>query len=199
MRSFENQGSGAACTGIECSVDCAGQLLPLLERCRFMVDLLFDGLDGVEDGVAVIFDKAYDTCLAIDAPEAMAALAQLQAQGQCTGDELNGVAEVPVGEAPCEDRRDGCAHLIASGFMTCASDFSPTGTNAGECDRTCAFCEGPSGPPPPCSDLRDQCSETIATGFVTCENDFCPTCPMKEQCGACPFVFPFSVRESIFI
>ena len=101
---------------------------------------------------------------------------------RCIGAQLDGVAETPVSAAPCVDERLGCANLIASGFMTCAADFGPTGDMPGQCDRTCAFCDGPPPPPAACDDLRDGCSATLATGFVSCDTDFCPTCSMANQC-----------------
>lgn len=180
---FEAAGNpGARCAGVECDVDCASQLLPLLRDCHAIVDKMFDSDDGLEDGIASQFDTVYDACLQIDNTVALHALADLQAQGFCTDDILNGVGETAVAEAPCEDGRDGCDALLASGFMTCAADFAPTGRMAGVCDLTCAFCDGPAGPPPPCEDQRDGCSGTIATGFVSCAADFCPTCPMESQC-----------------
>eukprot|EP01043_Picozoa_sp_COSAG02_P065339 COSAG02_NODE_9824_length_2100_cov_1.034983_1_plen_205_part_00 len=59
--------------------------------------------------------------------------------------QLNGVSEADVAVAPCTDVRDGCDQMVTSGFMSCAVDFIPTGPMAGLCDRTCAFCDGPSG------------------------------------------------------
>ena len=180
---FEAAGNpGARCAGVECDVPCAAQLLPLLHDCHAIVDKMFDSDDGLEDGIASQFDTVYDACLHIDNAVALQALEDLQSQGRCTDEMLNGVGETAVAEAPCEDSRDGCDALIASGFMTCAADFAATGRMAGLCDRTCAFCDGPAGPPPPCDDQRDGCSGTIATGFVSCESDFCPTCPMESQC-----------------
>ena len=180
---FEAAGNpGARCTGVECNVACAAQLLPLLHDCHAIVDKMFDSDDGVEDGIASQFDTVYDACLHIDTTVALQALRDLQSQGLCTDKMLDGAGETAVAEAPCEDGRDGCDALIASGFMTCAADFAPAGRMAGLCDRTCAFCDGPAGPPPPCDDQRDGCAGTIATGFVSCEADFCPTCPMESQC-----------------
>ncbi len=56
---FEDNGAGSDCAGVRCTVDCAGHILPLLERCRAVIDLLFDGVDGVYDGVASSFDSIY--------------------------------------------------------------------------------------------------------------------------------------------
>ena len=174
---------GARCAGgVSCDVPCAEELLPFLGDCHPMIDKIFDGDDGTEDGIAAEFDSVFDACMAIDPAEALAALADLKASGRCTDAQLNGVGETAVGEAPCADERLGCPHLIASGFMTCAADFGPTGDMPGQCDRTCAFCDGPAPPAPPCDDVRTGCSATLATGFVSCEADFCPTCPMANQC-----------------
>lgn len=110
-------------------------------------------------------------------------LRDLQAAGRCSDAQLNGVGETDVAAAPCTDIRQGCDSMVASGFMSCAVEFSPSGTMAGSCDRTCGFCDGPDASQTQCSDLRDGCANTIATGFVTCAEDFCAgTCPMAGQC-----------------
>ena len=174
---------GARCArGVSCDVPCAEKFLPFLGDCHPMIDKIFDSDDGIEDGIAAEFDSVFDACMAIDPAEALAALTDLKASGRCTDAQLDGVGETAVGEAPCVDERLGCPHLIASGFMTCAADFGPTGDMPGQCDRTCAFCDGPAPPAPPCDDVRTGCSATLATGFVSCEADFCPTCPMANQC-----------------
>lgn len=154
-----------------------------------MIDKLFDADDGVTDGIANQFDAVYEACMQIDNTVALQALSDLQAQGRCSDAQLDGVGETDVGAAPCEDTRDGCDHMVSSGFMTCAADFSPTGGMAGSCDRTCAFCDGPGAPPPPCEDQRDGCADSIAAGFVSCDSDFCAgSCPMAGQCGAPSFL-----------
>ena len=168
--------------------------LQLRSRRTPMIDMLFDSADGVEDGVAGQFDSVYHACVGMDSSVVLAALGDLKAQGMCTDEDLNGIGEVAVAEAPCVDGRDGCEHLVASGFMTCAADFAPGGGMAGSCDRTCAFCDGPAPPPPPCEDVRDGCTDTIATGFVSCESDFCPSCPMASQCGARKNALRFGLR-----
>ena len=186
---FDNSDSpNARCAGVECSVDCAATLLPLLETCRAVIDMLFDSADGREDGRADQFDSVYQSCMGINQAEALAALAEMQSRGDCTDEELDGVGETTVAEAPCRDVRDGCDRMVSSGFMTCAADFSPTGALAGACDLTCGLCV--AGPPPPpdtsviCEDRRAGCSATIASGFVSCEADFCATCSMAGDCGA---------------
>ena len=134
------------------------------------------------------FDSVYQSCMAIDQAEALAALAEMQSRGDCTDEELDGIGETTVAAAPCRDVRDGCDRMVSSGFMTCAADFSPTGALAGACDLTCGLCV--AGPPPPpdapaiCEDRRAGCSATIASGFVSCEADFCATCSMAGDCGA---------------
>ena len=145
--------------------------------------MLFDADDGVEDGIAGQFDSVYEACLQIDEAEALQVLSDLQAAGRCSDAQLNGVSETDVAVAPCTDVRDGCDHMVTSGFMSCAVDFISTGPMAGMCDRTCAFCDGDTRA---CTDLRDGCESTIATGFVSCDADFCAgTCPMAGQCGTC--------------
>eukprot|EP01043_Picozoa_sp_COSAG02_P025582 COSAG02_NODE_1442_length_12573_cov_2.397485_12_plen_194_part_00 len=153
------------------------------QRNRSIINILFDTDDGVRDGIAGQFDAVYESCLDIDEATALQALTDLQAAGRCSDTQLNGVAEADVGEAPCTDARDGCPHLLASGFLSCATDFSPTGPMAGACDQTCAFCRG-AQPPPPCGDRRDGCAGSIASGFVSCSADFwAGSCPLAGQCG----------------
>lgn len=182
----ETGDQGAACvdsTRSICNVDCAALLLPLLETCHALIDILFDASDGFEDGIAGQFDIVYESCLQIDQAEAMAVLAEMQARGDCTEDDLNGVGETHVDAAPCVDARAGCDHMISSGFMTCAADFSASGPMAGQCDLSCSFCVA-SGPPRGCSDKRAGCQATIDSGFVSCATDFCEQCPMAGDCGA---------------
>ena len=58
---FDNSDSpNARCAGVGCSVDCAATLLPLLESCRAVIDMLFDSADGVEDGRADQFDSVHN-------------------------------------------------------------------------------------------------------------------------------------------
>lgn len=153
--------------------------------------MIFDSDDGVEDGIAGQFDSVYEVCMGIDNAVALQALTELQAEGRCGDEQLNGVGLTDVGAAPCVDTRDGCDRLVASGFMTCAQDFAPTGGMAGTCDRTCAFCD--AGEPASCDDARDGCRDSIASGFVSCERDFCVgSCPMAGQCGASSSPFSFS-------
>eukprot|EP01046_Picozoa_sp_COSAG06_P033737 COSAG06_NODE_3468_length_5299_cov_16.617885_4_plen_466_part_00 len=171
--------------GVTCTVPCAEVLLPLLDDCRPVLDLLFDGNDGALDGVASQLDDIYDSCMAIPQPAVLQALAAFQASGQCTDEQLDGIAETEVAEAPCTDVRDGCATLVK--VMSCAVDFAPGGALAGQCDLTCHICAGPT--PAPCADLRDACEATIATGYVSCETDFSPLGPMAGQCGESPARF----------
>ena len=153
-----------------------------------IINMIFDSDDGIEDGIAGQFNSVYEACMQIDNTVALQTLAELQAAGRCSDDQLNGVGLTDVGAAPCADARDGCSHLVASGFMTCAQDFAPTGSMAGSCDRTCAFCVG--GEPASCDDARDGCRDSIASGFVSCERDFCAgSCPMAGQCGVSSFPF----------
>eukprot|EP01046_Picozoa_sp_COSAG06_P019048 COSAG06_NODE_1345_length_9785_cov_2.721557_4_plen_285_part_00 len=161
---FETSGNpGARCAGgVSCDVPCAEKLLPFLSNCHPLIDKIFDADDGSYDGIAGQFDSVYGACMAIDPAEALAALSDLKDSGQCTDAQLDGVAETPVSAAPCVDVRHGCPNLIASGFMTCVADFGPTGDMPGQCDMTCAFCDGPPPPPEACDDMRDGCSMKAA-------------------------------------
>lgn len=145
---FDSDGGQGACADVPCTVACAEQLIPLLTDCRPALDVLFDGNDGVKDGVASQFDTVYTSCLSIEASAALGALATLHrlhpaSSGPCSDAELNGVGETEVGEAPCVDVRDSCAAMIA--FMSCDADFAPGGPLAGQCDLTCNLCSSAGG------------------------------------------------------
>jgi len=178
---MNNPASRCASGLVECDVNCATMLLPLLDTCGPLLDAIFDLEDGVEDGVASTLDSLYMSCTQIDGAVALASLASLQAT-VCPGETFDGVAETSVGAAPCEDTRPGCDAGIAAGFMSCAADFCPGCTLAGDCDRACGYCSGPPSPPPPCDNTRDNCAAGISSGFMTCATDFCATCPMAGQC-----------------
>eukprot|EP01052_Picozoa_sp_SAG31_P032964 SAG31_NODE_3669_length_4005_cov_1.656938_4_plen_74_part_00 len=48
-----------------CTVDCLSALLPLLDDCQDVINPLFDGQDGVEDGEYQPLSDQYDQCAAM--------------------------------------------------------------------------------------------------------------------------------------
>jgi hypothetical protein len=133
-----------------CDADCVAVLLPLLDNCGPMLNLLYDGTDGKFDGHAQVFSKVYSECLAIPGPTLLQELKVLQANGQCPNTVLDGVATMEVEGSECTDHWQnhlGCEAAITSGFLTCEVDFCdtpPTTTApcdlAGHCDLSCGLC-----------------------------------------------------------
>eukprot|EP01048_Picozoa_sp_COSAG05_P005924 COSAG05_NODE_365_length_10774_cov_121.347822_9_plen_572_part_00 len=115
----------------ECSVDCAIVLLPLLADCRTTLDAAYDANDGVEDGVASIFDDTTIACLSIPSAQALLRVQELYDTGACSAESLNGVGETSV-TSECVDTNPSCELLISSG-IACAILL-------GACDATCNFC-----------------------------------------------------------
>ena len=54
-------GSGGECAG-SCTTDCIGTLFPLLDDCRDVMNAVYDGADGVPDGVASSVSSIEDDC-----------------------------------------------------------------------------------------------------------------------------------------
>ena len=127
-------------------------LLPLSHDCHELLDSIFDGADGVEDGEASLLTNAYDACLAIPIADQVDMLKTLQDGGHCDAAALDGVAETEVPAAGCADMMDQCTLMVSAGLMSCEHDFCdtvPTATlpclMAGQCDRTCDICGGAGG------------------------------------------------------
>ena len=116
-----------------CSVDCAVVVLPLLRDCRALLDQLYDGVDGVEDGTADLFDELHASCLEISPQDALQRVTELHMVGQCPDDDLNGVGETEV-MVECTDANPSCDVVIGAGI--------PCANLIGQCDLSCNFCEG---------------------------------------------------------
>jgi len=132
----------------QCTVACATKLLPLVEGgCRPILNLLYDTDDGEPDGVATIFDTAAAACHSIPPIEALHALGELEASGDCAAngvDSLSGVAATRVAAPVCQDLLgDNCAQMV--GIFSCETDFISGGSMAGKCDATCHICGGGGG------------------------------------------------------
>eukprot|EP01050_Picozoa_sp_SAG11_P014114 SAG11_NODE_1706_length_4412_cov_3.163691_2_plen_293_part_00 len=144
----------ADCDG-SCGVECVGQILPLLQDCRDVLNKHYDGDDGYEDGESRPLTDAYNECLAIPVAELIDDLAALQESGRCPPEQLDGVALSELkGVDECTDvwEEGRCGLMLDTGLMTCEHDFCnsvPTRENpcdlAGHCDETCELCEDPNG------------------------------------------------------
>eukprot|EP01052_Picozoa_sp_SAG31_P039843 SAG31_NODE_5615_length_2423_cov_2.452668_1_plen_558_part_00 len=139
----------AECSPSSCTASCLAALLPVLDDCHDVIDRLYDGEDGVEDGEASVFSNQYDQCAAIPPASLIDQLKALQDRGQCPPTALDGVAATEVKAPGCTDRWEGdhCSQSIASGIMTCEHDFCDTDSCilAGQCDRSCNLCADDGG------------------------------------------------------
>ena len=119
-----------------CTIQCAEQLLPLLDTCRPLLDMAFDMDDGVRDGVASSLDTLRTECLAIPEADVLDMLSKMNDAGTCPTEMLNNVARTAVAEAPCADARGNCDGLIAAG-LRCKDATMQT-----DCRHTCELCHG---------------------------------------------------------
>jgi hypothetical protein len=124
-----------------CGAECVSVLIPLLDECQPLLDMLYDGTDGKYDGHAQAFSTVYSQCLAMPSPEILDGLKALQAKGQCPDAVLDGVATAEVAAPVCEDtwlNAAGCTAGVLSGLLSCEKDFCdtpPTAPSQGETDR----------------------------------------------------------------
>ena len=120
-----------------CTIDCAIVLMPLLDECRSMLDILLDMDDGVRDGVDQSLDTLHTECLAIPEADVLARLDTMNEAGTCTTAMLNNVARTPVSQAPCTDARPSgaCENLIAAGLQCKAATMQT------DCRQTCGLCD----------------------------------------------------------
>jgi hypothetical protein len=138
-------GSAAAttCPGgvpVACSPTCGAVLIPLLDDCDEMLDMIFDATDGREDGVAGIFRNLASRCNTLPSAEILTAIRPLIAAGQCPAEWTEGVGTTAVAADTCSDARANCQQLV--GLLSCSADFC-RGTQCsmrGQCDQTCGFC-----------------------------------------------------------
>eukprot|EP01043_Picozoa_sp_COSAG02_P045205 COSAG02_NODE_4112_length_5763_cov_3.743997_2_plen_659_part_00 len=138
-----------------CSVDCAVVLLPLVVDCGPVLDLLYDGTDGLIDGTSSTFTTGSEACLAIASTDALQRVQELHDAGICPPTVLDGVAEVEV-SATCEDTNDNCQSFLAMGLL-CTS-------LVGQCDATCLICSPPAAQQA-CADTNPNCAQFIASGL----------------------------------
>jgi hypothetical protein len=135
----------------ECSVTCGAALSPLMDECGTLLDVLFDAVDGVEDGVAATLRSLLRMCNMIRPQDILAELQPLQAVGRCPDEWTEGVGATAVAVSACADARPNCEALTQ--LMSCAGDFCNTAGAAcamsGQCDKTCGFCDDEGGAPPP--------------------------------------------------
>ena len=139
-------GSGGECAGT-CTADCIGTLYPLMEDCRDVVNSVFDGADGVEDGVSSAVSSIEDDCNQVEPENLVDMLMTLQAEGKCPPTVLDGIGETAVADEACANVWTGgrCEMSIASGVFTCAADFCDTCDTPGQCDNSCKFCADHDG------------------------------------------------------
>ena len=120
-----------------CTIDCSSVLLPLLDECRPLLDVLLDMDDGTRDGVAGQLDTLHVQCLAIPELDVLARLKEMKQAGTCSNEVLNGVAQTEVVAAPCADSGTvQCAALVLAGL-----DCKDT-TMWNNCKATCGLCDG---------------------------------------------------------
>ena len=199
-------------TGCTCDVACSSELLPLLDDCRPILNIMLDTDDGSRDGVAGQLDALRTQCLAIDPADVLAELRTLHDAGTCSDGELNNVASTPVGPASCVDTNEHCKALVAAGIQCeeapmdtgcldtcgyCGADSKkftvPDGTTCAACldadladwcwkDGNC-YTTGPN-PFNPCS--GDQCTSTSAFSLCDCTSCDDPACLARRRAQIAP-------------
>ena len=159
-----------------CDGECVSVLLPLRDECGSLLDKLYDGTDGKEDGIAQAFSTLHSQCLTIPIPEILDDLKALQAQGQCPDDVLDGVATAEVEGPVCRDtwqNHPGCEAAIASGFLTCEADFCDTPPTTSAFNNSAA-----SSFEAEASRVEDACCD-VATQTNVCDSGVPTTCDAK--------------------
>jgi hypothetical protein len=112
-----------------CDAECVSVMIPLLDECQQLLDVLYDGADGKYDGHAQAFSTVYAQCLAMPTSEVLDGLKALAAKGQCPDTVLDGVAAAEVAAPVCEDtwlNAAGCEVGVLSGLLSCERDFCDT-------------------------------------------------------------------------
>ena len=77
---------------LTCTIACSSVLLPLLDECRPLLDVLLDTDDGVRDGIAGQLDTLRTQCRAIPSGDVLAELKTMHDAGTCPDSALDGVA-----------------------------------------------------------------------------------------------------------
>eukprot|EP01052_Picozoa_sp_SAG31_P012838 SAG31_NODE_760_length_12279_cov_2.439655_2_plen_815_part_00 len=131
----------AGCGG--CNISCALVLIPLLDDCHDLLYRIYDGDDGKYDDDASALTSLFSQCLSIPPTDLIDYIRHMNSEGQCPNEVLDEVGATAVVGNACEDMDARCGYMLQRGF-TCELDFcttSPSCQFAGECDRTCNFCE----------------------------------------------------------
>jgi|EP01047_Picozoa_sp_COSAG01_P012636 hypothetical protein len=123
-----------ATAGIQnCSIDCAKLVVPLVHDCGQLLNAIYDGANGAENGVAELINNVYTPCAAIPPNLVLDHVSDLIDDGICSLEDANGWGQATV-DPPCVDAlgTTQCATVQASG-ISCRS-------LRGQCDQTCHFC-----------------------------------------------------------
>ena len=149
----KGKGTQLAVCKVSCDLRCAAELFRLTDGCMPILNALFDGADGKEDGSAAVLAHANATCAGMKPTVLLTQIRELQAQGRCTAPNLlDGVAETAVRKphAPtCVDKMTStasglnpCTALVGTGEYSCEHDLCPRCKLAHHCDKTCHICGG---------------------------------------------------------
>ena len=139
----------SSCQPGVCALDCITALLPLIDECSTMLNLIMDGSDGTYDGVYQPMADIMTTCNNLPTSGLVDDLRMMHEQGHCPNAVLDGVAVAELKAPRCEDVWGArCGAVVSTGVMSCEVDFCSTVPStqapcdlAGLCDSTCGFCE----------------------------------------------------------
>ena len=132
---------------LQCRAMCAAVLADMRADCDVTFSSVFDGIDGEEDDSALAVTDLQTLCDSVPVTSIFVEMGRLQ-DTHCDLFDADGVGELVVTDATnssgCVDTGPAsrCA-LVVDGTLTCEEDFCRDcpGKHAGECDRTCAFCQ----------------------------------------------------------
>eukprot|EP01050_Picozoa_sp_SAG11_P036063 SAG11_NODE_13535_length_651_cov_0.530797_2_plen_154_part_01 len=107
-----------ACPANACDVGCAIVMIPLIQDCRSLLNMLYDSTDGVEDGEYRPLSDVYNECANIPIAQIIDTLKTFQERGQCPSTFLDGVASKETKDAECADmwQDSRCGLSITSGL-----------------------------------------------------------------------------------
>ena len=126
----------AECT---CTIACSSALLPLLDECRTVLDIMLDIGDGVRDGVAGQLDVLKAQCLDMPPALVLGELKEMHDAGRCSDAMLNNVARTDVATASCVDTNKHCDALLGAGY-TCSDSDGALPSVGRVCQETCGTC-----------------------------------------------------------
>eukprot|EP01045_Picozoa_sp_COSAG04_P022352 COSAG04_NODE_2513_length_3987_cov_11.345165_3_plen_420_part_00 len=157
--------------GCHCTIACSSALLPLLDDtgCRPFLDLMLDLGDGVCDGVAGQLDDLKAQCLAIPPANVLGDLKEMHDAGNCSDEQLNGVARTEVTAAACADSPDVDCGTLMQGGLKCKDSIMVT-----NCRATCGMCGGHRR-----AQLASTCplkqfdTDVAAVNTACCDDDEC--------------------------